>query len=249
VIAFFYIQDFSFLFLACALGVFVILVVLNRLKIDRIPFYLVGGAIIWFFMLKSGVHANHYGVLLAFAIPFRRGDSFSPSHKMEQFLNKPVPLIILPIFVLANTAITFSADWHVNLVSHNTLGVFAGLVFGKPMGIVLFSLMAVRAGLCRLPEDLSWRHMVGMGILGGIGFTMSIFITNLAFADSRLIQNSKMAILTASVTAAVTGFLFYPERGNKGFREATKRVASRREAPPACIDGKNILTPQRQIVY
>jgi Na+:H+ antiporter, NhaA family len=226
VIALFYIQDFSFLFLACALGVFVILVVLNRLKIDSIPVYLIGGAIIWLFMLKSGVHATITGVLLAFAIPFREEDRLSPSYRLEQFLDKPVPLIILPIFVLANTGIAFSAHWHVNLVSHNTLGVFAGLVFGKPMGIVLFSLMAVRGGLCRLPEDLNWRHMVGMGMLGGIGFTMSIFITNLAFTDSRLIQNSKMAILTASVTAAVMGFLFL-SRVRKVRTSGKQREASR----------------------
>jgi NhaA family Na+:H+ antiporter len=208
VIAFFYIRDFSFPFLAGALGVFVALVVLNRLKVDNILVYLVMGVLMWLFMLNSGVHATITGVLLAFAIPFRKGDRFSPSHKIERFLNKPVPLIILPIFVLANTGIVFFPGWYKNLIDCNALGVFAGLVLGKPLGIVFFSLIAVKIGLCELPKDLAWRHMVGMGILGGIGFTMSIFITNLAFMDNGLIQNSKIAILGASIVSSVGGFLF-----------------------------------------
>lgn len=207
VIALFYVRNLSFLFLGCALGTFVVLIVLNRLKVDTIVVYLIGGIVMWFFMLKSGVHATITGVLLAFAIPFRRGDRYSPSYKIERLIDRPVPLFIVPIFVLANTGIIFSSKWHVNLIDYNTLGIFAGLAIGKPLGIVLFSLVAVRMGLCRLPEDLGWRQMAGMGILGGIGFTMSIFITNLAFASDILIQNSKIAILTASVVASVAGFL------------------------------------------
>ena len=93
----------------------------------------------WLFMLKSGVHATITGVLLAFAIPFRRGDRFSPSYKTQHFLDKPVPYLIVPLFVLANTAIVFSPGWHESLVNRNTLGIFAGLLVGKPMGIALFS--------------------------------------------------------------------------------------------------------------
>jgi Na+:H+ antiporter, NhaA family len=207
VIAFFYVRDFSFLSLACALAIFITLIVLNRLKVDSIVVYLIGGVAMWFFMLMSGVHATITGVLLAFAIPFRRGDRFSPSFKVQRFLDKPVPLLVLPIFVLANTGIVFSPGWHVNLIDSNTVGVFAGLILGKPLGIVLFSLIAVKADLCKLPEDLSWRHMTGLGMLGGIGFTMSIFISNLAFRDSRLVQNSKMAILAASIVASIAGLL------------------------------------------
>jgi Na+:H+ antiporter, NhaA family len=207
VIAFFYVRDLSFSFLACALGIFVALIVLNRLKVNNIVVYLIAGAFMWLFMLKSGVHAAITGVLLAFAIPFRNGDKYSPSYKIEQLLNKPVPLIILPIFVLANTAIIFSPGWYLNLVDFNTVGVFAGLVLGKPLGIVLFCLVAVKTGLCKLPEDIDWRHVVGMGTLAGIGFTMSVFITNLAFTDSSLIQNSKVAVLTSSVVASIAGCL------------------------------------------
>ncbi|OPY64609.1 MAG: Na(+)/H(+) antiporter NhaA [Syntrophorhabdus sp. PtaU1.Bin002] len=207
VIAFFYVRDFSFPSLMCALGIFFGLVMLNRLKVNNIPVYLIAGTIMWVFMLKSGVHATIAGVLLAFAIPFRTGDRFSPSYKIQRFLDKPVPLIILPIFVLANTGIVFSSGWYLNLIDHNTLGIFAGLVLGKPVGIASFSLVSVRTGLCRLPKDLAWRHMVGLGILGGIGFTMSIFITNLAFINIRLVQNSKVAILAASVVASITGVL------------------------------------------
>ncbi len=212
VIAFFYVRLFSFLSLACALGIFAVLIVLNRLKIDSLPIYLIAGVIMWFFMLKSGVHATITGVLLAFAIPFRRGDRFSPSYRLERFLDRPTPLFVVPIFVLANTGIILAPGWYASLVDYNTLGIFAGLVLGKPLGIVLFSLIAVRAGLCRLPDDLSWWHMVGMGMLGGVGFTMSIFITNLAFMSARTVQNSKVAILTGSVVAAVAGFLVLFDR-------------------------------------
>ncbi len=219
VIALLYVRDFSFLSLGCALGIFAVLIVLNRLKIDNIFIYLIAGTVMWFFMLKSGVHATITGVLLAFAIPFRKGDQFSPSYRLERFLDKPVALFIVPIFVLANAGIVFSPGWYLNLADYNTLGIFIGLILGKPLGIVSFSLTAVKTGLCRLPEGLNWRHMVGLGILGGIGFTMSIFITNLAFIDGRLVQNSKIAILTASVVASVAGFLVL-------FRES-KPMASR----------------------
>ena len=109
VIALFYVRDFSLLFLACALGIFVALIMLNRLRIDHVPVYLIAGGVMWLFMLKSGVHATITGVLLAFAIPFRRGDRFSPSYRLERFLDKPVPFFIVPVFVLANTGIILSS--------------------------------------------------------------------------------------------------------------------------------------------
>ena len=137
----------------------------------------------------------------------RKGDAFSPSYKMQHFLDKPVPFLLLPLFALANTSIVFSPGWHAGFIDQNTVGIFAGLVLGKPAGIVMFSLIAVKAGLCKLLGDLTWRHMIGMGMLAGIGFTMSIFIPNLAFPDGRLMQNSKIAILSASAMAGVAGLL------------------------------------------
>ena len=165
----------------------------------------------WFLMLQSGVHATIAGVLLAFAIPFsaKQDDAESPSHRLEHFLHKPVAFVILPIFALCNTGIIIGADWANDLSSANSLGIIGGLVLGKPLGIALLSFIAVSIGICRLPLDLSWRHIFGAGLLGGIGFTMSIFITNLAFVGNAAeINGSKMAILLASLTAGTIGFLW-----------------------------------------
>jgi NhaA family Na+:H+ antiporter len=178
--------------------------------------YLAGGALMWFLMLKSGVHATIAGVMLAFAIPFssRDEDETSPSHKLEHFLHKPVAFIILPVFALANTAIPIGADWMQSLSSTNSTGIAIGLIVGKPLGVTLFCSVAVASGLCRLPPGLSWRYLFGAGILGGIGFTMSIFIANLAFAgNAEAINASKIAILAASLAAGTLGFLWFRLRG------------------------------------
>jgi NhaA family Na+:H+ antiporter len=208
VIAVFYTADLSFAYLAGALCVFALLVALNRMRVMALWPYLLGGAVMWALMLKSGVHATVAGVLLAFAIPFsgRAEDERSPSHRLEHFLHRPVAFFVLPVFALANTGIVIAAGWQQDLAGANGLGVIAGLVVGKPLGIVLASVAAVAVGLCALPEDLTWRHVAGAGLLGGIGFTMSIFITNLAFAASpELVNGSKMAILVASLLAGALG--------------------------------------------
>jgi len=212
IIAVFYTAKFSVLYLVGALAVWALLIVCNRFfKVMSLVPYLVGGVLMWFLMLKSGVHATLAGVLLAFAIPFsaKEDDAESPSHKLEHLLHTPVAFVILPIFALANTGIVIGADWANNLASANSLGIIGGLVLGKPLGIALLSFVAVAFGICRLPLDLNWRHVFGAGLLGGIGFTMSIFITNLAFVGSaEMINASKMAILLASLTAGTIGFLW-----------------------------------------
>ncbi len=212
VIAVFYTAKFSFLYLAGALAVWALLFCLNRFgrAMNLIP-YLIGGVLMWFLMLQSGVHATIAGVLLAFTIPFsaKEDDEASPSYKLEHFLHKPVAFVILPIFALANTGIIIGGDWFQGLSAPNNLGIILGLLVGKPLGITLVSFFAVSLGICRLPLDLNWKHIFGAGILGGIGFTMSIFITNLAFVgESNVINASKMAILLASLTAGTIGFLW-----------------------------------------
>ncbi|HWT02742.1 MAG TPA: Na+/H+ antiporter NhaA [Pyrinomonadaceae bacterium] len=212
VIAIFYTAGLSLAYLLGALLVFGLLVALNRLfRVMSLFPYLLGGVLMWFLMFKSGVHATIAGVLLAFAIPFtgKEDDEESPSHRLEHFLHKPVAFVILPIFALANTGIILGADALPGLASNNSLGIISGLLIGKPVGITLLSFIAVAAGVCRLPLDLNWRHVFGAGLLGGIGFTMSIFITNLAFAGEAVVINaSKMAILLASLTAGTAGFLW-----------------------------------------
>jgi NhaA family Na+:H+ antiporter len=211
VIAVFYTAELSLAYLLGALAVFGLLVAINRLRVMSLVPYLLGGVLMWFLMLKSGVHATIAGVLLAFAIPFtgKEDDVESPSHRLEHILHKPVAFLILPIFALANTAIVVGADALPGLTANNSLGIIFGLLIGKPLGITLLSFAAVSVGVCRLPLDLNWKHVFGAGLLGGIGFTMSIFITNLAFAgESEAINASKMAILLASLTAGTGGFLW-----------------------------------------
>lgn len=212
VIAAFYTAQVAWNYLFGALAVFVLLLVLNRrFRVISLFPYLLGGALMWFLMLKSGVHATIAGVLLAFAIPFsaKAEDGKSPSHRLEHLLHKPVAFIILPVFALANTAIVISPGWESELLSSNSLGIMAGLLLGKPLGIGLMCLLALSVGLCRRPKDMNWRHLLGAGMLGGIGFTMSIFITNLAFGgQDALINASKIAVLLASVAAGGLGFLW-----------------------------------------
>jgi NhaA family Na+:H+ antiporter len=211
VIAIFYTTGFSAMYLFGALGVFVVLLILGKLRVLSLIPYLIGGAIMWYLMLKSGVHATIAGVLLAFTIPFsgEAEDEDSPSHFLEHLLHKPVAFIILPIFALANTGVVINADSVQTLVNFNEIGIIAGLVLGKPLGITVLSFIAVTLGISRLPLDLNWKHVFGAGCLGGIGFTMSIFITNLAFAGNlKEINGSKMAILLASLTAGTFGFIW-----------------------------------------
>lgn len=209
VIAVFYSADLSLGYLVGALAVFGALVVLNRMRVMVLLPYIVGGLLMWLLMYRSGVHATIAGVLLAFAVPFagRDNDEESPSHRLEHFLHRPVAFVVLPMFALANTAIVVGTDALAGLATRNSLGIMAGLLVGKPLGITLASFVAVSAGVCRLPGDLGWKHVVGAGMLGGIGFTMSIFITNLAFTgQADTINASKMAILLSSLVAGTLGF-------------------------------------------
>lgn len=208
VIAVFYTTSISFLNLAIALGIWGFLFILNRKKVYNIIPYLIGGIAMWYFMLNSGVHATITGVILAFVIPFGDGGKKSTSYRLQHFLHKPVALFILPLFAIANTCIAIKSDWHTGLNHPNAFGIILGLVVGKPIGILLFSFIGVNAGICSLPKSLKWTHILGAGMLGGIGFTMSIFITILAFQNPEIIVFSKIAILIASALAGIFGFVY-----------------------------------------
>jgi NhaA family Na+:H+ antiporter len=208
IIAIFYTKDLIWSNLAIALGIFAFLLVLNRLKIRNLIPYLIGGIVMWYFMLNSGVHATITGVLLAFAIPFGNGDEKSSSFILQHFLHIPVAFIILPLFALANTAIILKSDWQFMLSHHYTIGIVLGLLVGKPIGIWLFSYLSVKFKISELPTDLNWKSILGVSFLGGIGFTMSIFITLLAFSDGEHIDNSKIMILISSLIAGIIGLIF-----------------------------------------
>lgn len=215
VIAVFYTSDLSTTNLFISLGIFGVLLILNRLKIHNTIFYIVGGIAMWYFMLHSGVHATITGVLLAFALPFGKGDEKTISYRWQNSLHFPVAFIILPIFALANTAIPIAHNWYEGLTTNSSMGIIAGLVLGKPVGIFIFSLVAAAIGIARMPSDMNRRHLLGVGALGGIGFTMSIFITLLAFDDIVYINNSKIAIMAASTISGIIGFMILKTAGKR----------------------------------
>ncbi|HCC95373.1 MAG TPA: Na+/H+ antiporter NhaA [Flavobacteriaceae bacterium] len=189
--------------IAILLGLFT----LNKLKVKSMIPYIIGGIAVWWFMLHSGIHATIAGVLVAFTIPFDKDDSKSLSAKMEHVLHLPVAFIILPLFALANTAITIDGGGLAHFSIPLASGIFLGLVVGKPIGITLFTFIAVKLGLCELPTAVNFKRVFGVGILGGIGFTMSIFVSMLAFKDPSYINEAKLMILVASLTAAIVGFI------------------------------------------
>lgn len=208
VIAVFYTSSLAYTNLFIALGIWGALFVLKSLKVKNLIPYLIGGAVMWYFMLNSGIHATITGVLLAFAIPFSKDGKESPSMVLEHLLNKPVVFVILPLFAMANTCLVIDNGWTDSFSTHASLGIMAGLVLGKPIGIFLFSVIGTALGLCSLPKDIKRKHLFGVGMLGGIGFTMSIFVTLLAFSDPLIINHSKMAILAASLISGFGGFIF-----------------------------------------
>jgi len=205
VIAVFYTKGFSIYYFFAALIIFILLFFAGKRKMNYLWVYLTAGIIMWYCMLKSGVHATIAGVLLAFAIPFNRAKDGGLSHKLQHTLHKPVAFIILPVFALANTAIVFPEHLLSSFANNNAAGIMAGLIVGKFAGIFLVARFAVKWKIARLPQGLQWRHLLAVSLLGGIGFTMSIFITNLAFSDESVIIASKMSILLASVAAAMMG--------------------------------------------
>jgi NhaA family Na+:H+ antiporter len=206
IIAFFYTKTVLWGNLGIAFGILAFLFLLNRKRVKNVIPYLIGGVFMWYFMLHSGVHATITGVLLAFVIPFGSGNKKSTSYLLQHFLHKPVAFLILPLFALANTAIVLSSDISATLTQHYSIGIALGLIVGKPIGIFLMTLLGVQLGICKLPKDIDWKTIFAVGFLGGIGFTMSIFITLLAFDTTTIINNAKFIILLSSLIAGVIGF-------------------------------------------
>lgn len=207
VIALFYTKTIIWSNLAASLGLFILLLAFNKLKIKSLFIYIPVGIIMWYFMHHSGIHATITGVLLAFSLPTKPAKKLaSPAEITQRFLHFPVPFIILPLFALVNTAISINDDWLTSLKSSASQGIIVGLVIGKTLGIFLFSWFAIKIGVAEKPTGVNWNQLFGVGILGGIGFTMSIFVTLLAFDPPTLINNGKLAILIASLTAGLIGF-------------------------------------------
>lgn len=205
VIALFYTADFSFTYFIIALAIFIVLFILGKLKVYNLLVYIIPGIVMWYCMLQSGVHATIAGVLLAFAIPFNKKDKKNSSYHLQHILHRPVAFFILPLFALANTAIVFPKDALASLTTHNSLGIILGLLLGKFGGILLTCFLAIRLKIATMANDITWPYLTGISVLAGIGFTMSIFITSLAFNDVATITDSKLSILLASFIAGITG--------------------------------------------
>ncbi|REC60875.1 Na+/H+ antiporter NhaA [Chryseobacterium pennae] len=208
VIAIFYTDQIHWTYLLLSFGVTALLFALNFLKVTKTIFYIIPGLFLWYFLHHSGIHATIAGVVLAFSIPTNASNvEISPLEKLEHQLHIPVSFLIMPIFALTNTNITFSNDMVAGATSTLGLGIICGLILGKLIGINLFSLIAIKLKLSSLPQNSNWTQMIGVGLLAGIGFTMSIFIALLSFKGEILIQDeAKFAILIASFIAAILGF-------------------------------------------
>ena len=212
IIAAFYTDNLKFIWLAAATGVIAVLFSLNHLKFRHVAFYLVPGALLWLLVLRSGVHPTLAGVALAFTIPVKSSpghpdEPTSPLHILEHAIQPWVAFLIVPVFGFANAGVSLSGSWPA-LFEPITLGVAAGLFFGKQIGVFACVWLAVRLGLAERPQHATWPQVYGVSILAGIGFTMSLFIGLLAFASSPELQNAiKIGVLAGSVLSAVTGLL------------------------------------------
>lgn len=213
IIAIFYTAELSGLYLGLAAATLVVLTALNRFGVTRLVPYLLLGAALWYFTLKSGVHATLAGVALALTIPLkpspaRPDDAASPLHKLEHGLHPYVAFLVIPVFGFANAGVSFSGLGLGTLAAPVPLGIMLGLFLGKQVGVFGFGWLAIRAGLADLPARASWPQFYGIALLCGIGFTMSLFIGLLAFPDSEALQNqTKIGVLAGSLLSGIGGWL------------------------------------------
>ena len=207
VIAIFYSNGIHATYLFIALGIFLFLIVLNKLGVKAIWAYLIPGLFIWYFVHHSGIHATIAGVLVAMTLPTTPDAEESPLEKLEHLLTKPVNFIIIPLFAFANTLIPIHGEMIGGLTSKLGIGIILGLIAGKSIGIFLICFIAKKLKIAQLPEGAGWKQIFGVGLLGGIGFTMSIFISILSFNDNMLIEEAKFAVLIASLCAGLLGYV------------------------------------------
>ncbi|MCX6152930.1 MAG: Na+/H+ antiporter NhaA [Candidatus Kapabacteria bacterium] len=205
----FYTSSFNLLYCALSLLVFAILFIINKLKVKNIVYYLALGLILWLVVMFSGIHSTIAGVLLAFTIPYEKGNRNSILHKIENFLFKPVAYIILPLFALANTGIEIQNSFFNLIKSPVSIGIIIGLCLGKPLGIVSAIYISFKCKISPLPTNTSFLNLIALGFICGIGYTMSIFISTIAFSNHVFINESKITVLIASVISASIGLILF----------------------------------------
>ena len=216
VIAVFYTSELHHNYLLYAGLLFILLIVFNRLGVKKLYFYLIPGVFIWYFVHHSGIHATIAGVLVAMTLPTTSDDKESPLEKLEHILVRPVNFLIMPIFALANTNIKFQEEMISGLTTPLGLGIILGLFLGKPIGITLISWIGVKLKISSLPDKAGWLQIIGVGLLAGIGFTMSIFISVLSFTgQTLLLSEAKFSVLVASILSGVAGSLLLTAAAKK----------------------------------
>ena len=207
VIAIFYSSGIELGYLGYAGIGMLVLILMNRFNVKNPYLYLIPGVFIWYFVHHSGIHATIAGVLVAMTLPTNDTEVESPLEKLEHALVKPVNFLIIPIFAFANTNITIHQEMIEGLTSPLGLGISLGLIFGKPIGIVATSLICSKLGIGQLPANSNLIHIIGLGLLAGIGFTMSIFISMLSFDNQVFIEEAKLSVLITSLIAGIIGYV------------------------------------------
>ncbi|CAI8042162.1 Na(+)/H(+) antiporter NhaA [Geodia barretti] len=205
VIAIFFTETINWVNLGVGVGLLFLLVALNVSGVRNTLVYFLVSVVIWVSFFESGIHATVSGVLIAMTIPMRV--RIDPEQRLEHVLHPWVAFAIMPVFALSNAGVSLGEGAAGALASPVTVGIIVGLVIGKPIGIILFAWIAVKTGIASLPRDISWVQIAGAALLGGVGFTMAIFVTGLAFTDEALVLQSKLAILIASLAAGALGYL------------------------------------------
>jgi Na+:H+ antiporter, NhaA family len=204
-LAVFYAKTINLLFITTSIIMVLILFTLNHFKVKKTSFYIILGIILWVFVLNSGIHSTIAGVILAFAIPFDKDKRISPLHGLEEVLYTPVNFLILPLFALSNTGIILESNFIKSLSSPDSIGILLGLIIGKPLGILSFVFLSIKLKIAKLPSEIKLVHLLGVGFLCGIGYTMSIFISTLAYTNQGFIDSSKITVLVASCISAIIG--------------------------------------------
>ena len=214
IIAFFYTSEISMIYLSYSAAVLALLILLNLSGSQKMYIYILLGIFLWYFVLKSGVHATIAGVLLATTIPNNQKNSIDDSmlKQLEHKLHNFVGILVLPIFAFFNSDINFSDVTLDSLYSPLSLGIVLGLLLGKPIGITFFTYIGMKTKLFKLPNDVTLKDIFGLSFLCGIGFTMSLFINGLAFSDSALVDSSKLGIFIGSIVSAIAGYLILKSR-------------------------------------
>ncbi|MDA7583207.1 Na+/H+ antiporter NhaA [Candidatus Pelagibacter sp.] len=208
IIAFFYSGDLSVSYLSLILISYIFLLILNKFGVKRFLPYLLIGSFMWFFTYKSGIHATIAGVLLASTIPHRiKEKDFSLLIKLEHAISPYVAFIIMPIFAFANAGVSLEGLSLSSLLEPVPLGILLGLFVGKQVGVMIFSFVAVKTGAAQMPDNSSWLSLYGVSVLTGIGFTMSLFVGNLAFAENiQYIDGVKIGVLAGSLLSTLFGY-------------------------------------------